>query len=130
MASRRANGQRSPTGQKPSISGTERDRKFAALQRRDGPDCQICKRPIDYTLPRNHRMAWSFDHHPTRWIDGGTWRIDNLRIVHQHCNTLLNDQVSRYNHRLNTMLERLWGWWTSRQYIPAWPALPPDQLGE
>lgn len=60
--------------------------KIDALRRRDGGLCQLCFRPIDFSLAgTNHRMAPSVDHIIPK-SKGGKGTRDNLRLAHACCN--------------------------------------------
>jgi HNH endonuclease len=70
--------------------------KRKRIRQRDGDDCWLCKKPIDFTLENDHAMRASLDHYvPRKW--GGSNRAENLRLAHQHCN------VSREHYRPETM---------------------------
>lgn len=55
---------------------------------RDGPDCTICREPLDRGIRVvNHPRAISFDHVVPR-SRGGLTQPGNLRLAHRVCNSL------------------------------------------
>ncbi len=69
------------------INRQRRDRLLRQLRVRDGDDCRWCLQPIDFDLPREDPMAWTFDHIRPH-TDGGTYARDNLQLMHGTCNHL------------------------------------------
>lgn len=63
-----------------------RGRKVTFLLARDGGNCTICGDPLDRKIknPR-HLLYVTFDHIVPR-SQGGTDKIDNLRLAHAKCN--------------------------------------------
>jgi 5-methylcytosine-specific restriction endonuclease McrA len=64
---------------------TTRDRlrkRIAALR----PDCHICGRPIDYSLPHLDPGEFVIDH-VVPLKRGGTDTIDNVKAAHRSCNS-------------------------------------------
>jgi 5-methylcytosine-specific restriction endonuclease McrA len=58
----------------------------AALGRRDGWRCHICRRKVNPALPYQHRRAGTRDHLiPIR--DGGDDSPGNLALAHRSCNS-------------------------------------------
>ena len=64
-----------------------RDNKVARLRERDGDDCWLCLKTIDFDLVPDHPMSKSLDHVIPRSA-GGTWADWNLRLAHRKCNTM------------------------------------------
>lgn len=63
-----------------------RRRVVAKLRERDGDNCQICGKPIDFTLTgTGSRRAPSLDHKVPRYA-GGSSGQSNLRLAHIRCN--------------------------------------------
>jgi HNH endonuclease len=61
--------------------------QIAALRRRDGDNCWICRQPIDFTITDlNDPMSRSRDHVIPR-MAGGPNTIDNKRLAHRKCNS-------------------------------------------
>lgn len=62
-------------------------RQVAILRQRDGDDCWLCLRPIDFTIADPAApMHYSRDHVMPRSL-GGDLAIANMRLAHQKCNT-------------------------------------------
>lgn len=58
------------------------------LMARDGSNCTICGEPLDRAEPtRGNGKAISFDHIVPR-SEGGSDRLENLRLAHRLCNSL------------------------------------------
>lgn len=71
-----------------------RAKSLAALHRvvaqlivRDGPNCQVCSKVIDFALPSNDEMGPSVDHRISQ-ANGGNSDMDNLQLAHRRCNSL------------------------------------------
>jgi len=68
---------------------TRRWRKLAATQRAKREACCYCQQPIDYTLPYNHRFAFTVAH----WLPVATHphlaeTASNIRgAAHRGCNS-------------------------------------------
>jgi hypothetical protein len=63
-----------------------RAERIEFLVDRDGPDCFLCRNPF------KEEVDITFDH----WIPqskGGTWHVDNLRLMHKRCNALKGDRM-------------------------------------
>lgn len=65
-----------------------REERIEALIKRDGPDCfhPDCGKPF------KTKEDITFDH----WIPqslGGTWDLENLRLMHKRCNALKGDRL-------------------------------------
>jgi 5-methylcytosine-specific restriction endonuclease McrA len=56
------------------------------LRARDGDDCWICDKVMDFTLPRDHPQAPTLDHVQPK-AAGGATVLANLRLAHgRPCN--------------------------------------------
>ena len=66
----------------------QRESKVAKIRERDGDNCHICGKIIDFTITdfAKNDLAVSSDHF-TPVSDGGSNHIDNLRLSHRICNT-------------------------------------------
>lgn len=66
------------------------------IVREYGPDCHICKEPIDLELARTHRFGLTVDHViPVN--KGGTDDMANLRPAHWICNVKKSDKMPESN---------------------------------
>jgi hypothetical protein len=75
-------------------SGWLRARLREAVAEVYGTDCCRCGRPIDMTLPGQHRDGPSFDHLELS-SEGGPDHFTNLRLAHLHCNRKQNGHGRR-----------------------------------
>lgn len=65
-----------------------REERIAIITERDGPNCYF----PDCGKPFIRQDDITFDH----WIPqskGGTWHVDNLRLMHKRCNALKGDRM-------------------------------------
>ena len=60
-------------------------KKRLRIYRRDKWVCQICMRPVNGRLKRNHPMSPTLDH-ITPFSLGGSDDFSNLRLAHNWCN--------------------------------------------
>jgi 5-methylcytosine-specific restriction endonuclease McrA len=61
-------------------------RQLAFLRRRDGDNCWLCLRPIDFTITADDDpMHYSRDHVVPRAL-GGDLGVANMRLAHRRCN--------------------------------------------
>jgi 5-methylcytosine-specific restriction endonuclease McrA len=74
-------------GGKPWASGKDKQRIKRALVRRDGRRCWICGGDINMNLIAPDGRAASIDH-KVRRRDGGSNRLENLRLAHIWCNVV------------------------------------------
>lgn len=58
----------------------------AALGKRDGWRCGICRRKVNPKLPYQHRLAGTRDH-LVPVAEGGDDSPANLRLAHRSCNS-------------------------------------------
>jgi hypothetical protein len=74
-----------------------REERIAFLRERDGDFCMHpdCGESLDFSIDyddENNRWAVTLDH----WnplSNGGTWDLDNLKLMHRKCNQLKGDMV-------------------------------------
>lgn len=83
---------RKKVGKYANISGSDGRRKRKSLLRRDGNICWICGESFDLDEvtgidihDSSHPRAMTLDHIITR-KDGGTNKLDNLKLAHRSCN--------------------------------------------
>ena len=57
------------------------------LVRRHGNLCHWCKTPVSMNVPAEHPLAPTREHLVPKSL-GGTGLVDNIAIVHRHCNHL------------------------------------------
>lgn len=62
----------------------------SVVYERDGWICQLCREPVDRTLPYPDPMSPSLDH-VIRLADGGGHLMDNVQLAHLHCNTVIKN---------------------------------------
>lgn len=83
-------GSRPPTPQ-PCRTNTRAWKKLAAAYRAEceaaGARCWLCPRPIDYTLPRNDRWAFTVDHLIPLALGGDCMDRTLFRPAHRRCNS-------------------------------------------
>lgn len=85
-----------------------RVRLVEALAQTYGTDCCRCHRPIDLTLPGNHRDGPSFDHLELS-STGGPDHFANLRLAHLHCNRANNGRIKIAQAARRHRARRHWG---------------------
>ena len=79
--------------------------RVAAVKASRAP-CYICGQSIDYTLPHNHKRAYTTGHLvPPRDAPHLALALSNLRPAHRDCNSRLGEQVHRGERRHS----RPWG---------------------
>jgi hypothetical protein len=74
-----------------------REDRIASLRERDGDFCMHpdCGEPLDFSIDyddEQNRWAVTLDH----WnplSNGGTWDLDNLKLMHRKCNQFKGDSV-------------------------------------
>lgn len=66
-------------------SAKVRKKKNLKIAERDGWVCQVCREPVDRTLPVGHVRSASIDHVVPRDEDGKT-EDGNLQLTHVECN--------------------------------------------
>jgi len=69
----------------PWASPKDKRRLKRALVRRDGTTCWICHGNINMSLEPGEAQAATIDH-VIRRRDGGSNRLENLRLAHNSCN--------------------------------------------
>jgi 5-methylcytosine-specific restriction endonuclease McrA len=62
------------------------------VMRTYGPNCHICQRPIDPSLPRTSKQGLTVDH-VIPLSKGGLDNIENLRPAHWSCNIKKSDKL-------------------------------------
>lgn len=65
---------------------------FEELVNRDGPDCSLCRKPVDLTVPFPHSKSPSVDHVMPRAL-GGTNAPENQALAHKGCNGAKRDRI-------------------------------------
>jgi 5-methylcytosine-specific restriction endonuclease McrA len=78
--------------------------KAAELRVRDGDSCWRCNRPMRFDGPPNCGKAATIEHLNPR-SKGGTWHIDNLRLVHVGCNRHLGARTPEQKERMRINVE-------------------------
>jgi hypothetical protein len=85
-------------------NGMSRAERIRHITKRDGPNCFFpgCGAPFD------SEEDITFDH----WIPqskGGTWHVDNLRLMHKRCNALKGDRMPNADGTLPPLPKELLG---------------------
>lgn len=85
-------------------NGLTRAERIEKITLRDGPNCFFpgCGKPFE------QEEDITFDH----WIPqskGGTWHVDNLRMMHKRCNALKGDRVPNEDGTLPPLPKELLG---------------------
>jgi 5-methylcytosine-specific restriction endonuclease McrA len=70
------------------MSGPENISKVDRLRARDGDNCWLCGKPIDFKAEPNSSQAWSVEHLLAQCFDGPD-RMENLVLCHPGCNRSL-----------------------------------------
>ncbi len=60
-------------------------RRRESLRLRDGDNCHICGKPIDFTMAGNTGLAATLDHIVPKY-KGGVNALSNLKLAHAECN--------------------------------------------
>lgn len=80
-----------------------------ALRARDGDDCQLCMRQIDFTLPNPHIWSASVDHiEPQSHALVPDHSLSNLRLTHLLCNSMRRDELDMTADHIRAATERRW----------------------
>lgn len=79
---------------------TYRKRTAALKAQRD--DCWLCRKPIDYTLPWNHKLAFTADHVQPRSKGGNLY--GEIRAAHRSCNSSRSNRVTTIQQPPKTAL--------------------------
>lgn len=84
--------------------------RIAALRQRDGDNCALCGKPIDFTLPRDgtrrvpgRSMGASVDHIVPR-AAGGSENLSNCQLAHGVC----NQRKGGKHNGVDYAVENLW----------------------
>lgn len=70
------------------VSGPDNLSKKDRLRARDGDNCWLCGKSIDFDAEPNSAKAWSLEHLLAK-EHGGSDRVENLVLCHPPCNRLL-----------------------------------------
>lgn len=62
------------------------ERKLRERLKAEGRPCYLCGQPIDYSLPKNHPMAFQLDHIVPRAKGGAVYDYNNAGATHRACN--------------------------------------------
>ena len=94
---------RQPFAFKPSPADRE------ALRVRDGDDCQLCMRTIDFTLTHPHLWSVSVDHiEPQSHALIPDHSLPNLRLAHLLCNSIRSDDTEMGAEHVRSATEMRW----------------------
>ena len=72
----------------------QRQRQIKRLRERDGDNCALCGAPMYFPEVRKPCRALATLDHIVPCFEGGSNRLDNLRLTHLRCNTLRRGQES------------------------------------
>ena len=81
------------------MSGPANISKVERLRARDGDQCWLCGKHIDFKAKPNSAKAWSVEHLLAQAF-GGNDRMENLVLCHPPCNRILKDRILRDKVRL------------------------------
>lgn len=70
----------------PRVSNGHRRRELRQWWKRQGLPCQICGRPIDYSLPSGHPWSFEVDEKVPVSRGGDPLSKDNTGPAHRECN--------------------------------------------
>lgn len=90
----------------PWVFGREKtQQRFEKLRERDGDNCQRCRRPMDFNLPRGHAQAPTIEHILPKSrggtsSKGGIGTLDNLCLCHGRCNAMAGDNTPEVQERM------------------------------
>jgi 5-methylcytosine-specific restriction endonuclease McrA len=73
------------------MSGPANISKVERLRARDGDQCWLCGKHIDFKATPNSAKAWSVEHLLCKTF-GGSDRLENLVLCHPRCNHVLADR--------------------------------------
>jgi len=82
-----------------------RQERVLELRRRDGDNCQRCRRPLRFDLPRGHDQAPSFHELAANPGDAALPPIDSQCLVHVRCNAAGADNTSEVTERVRRKSE-------------------------
>ncbi len=68
------------------MTSTQRAAAIAALFKRDGLDCWLCRREINPALQYPDKLSMTIDH-VIEQRNGGADDLENLRLAHNICNS-------------------------------------------
>lgn len=77
-----------------------RQQRFADLRVRDGDNCQRCRRPLRFEVPRGHDQAARFYDFAPGQSEGLLPPIENQCLVHVRCNSAGTDNTSEVTERV------------------------------
>ncbi|MGH7439836.1 MAG: HNH endonuclease, partial [Polyangiaceae bacterium] len=94
-------------------------RNVAALRKRDGWTCQLCREPLPDPPPKHpDEMSVTVDHIVPTWKDG-TDDLENLRLAHRICNMRRNGgELSPAQEQRNQKAAEYWAAWLSGKPKP------------
>ena len=70
------------------VSGPDNLSKVDRLRARDGDNCWLCGKPMDFAAEPNSAKAWSVEHLLAKG-HGGSEKPENLVLCHPPCNRRL-----------------------------------------
>lgn len=83
-------GKRKPN---PRVANGSARRALRQWWRRQGLPCQICGRPIDYSLPSGHPMSFEVDEKVPVSLGGDPLSKENTGPAHRSCNVWKSDMT-------------------------------------
>jgi hypothetical protein len=82
-----------------------RQERVLELRRRDGDNCQRCRRPLRFDLPRGHDQTPSFHELAAISGEGLLPPIESQCLVHVRCNAAGADNTSEVTERVRRKSE-------------------------
>jgi hypothetical protein len=73
--------------------------KVEQVRARDGDACWLCSGRLDFAAPPNSRKAPTLEHLVAK-ANGGSGRLDNLRLCHKGCNQHLGHRPKEEKLRI------------------------------
>lgn len=70
------------------MSGPDNLSKIDRIRARDGDNCWLCGKPMDFAAEPNSAKAWSMEHLLSK-AHGGSAKLENLVLCHPPCNRRL-----------------------------------------
>lgn len=70
------------------MSGPDNLSKIDRIRARDGDNCWLCGRAMDFAAEPNSAKAWSLEHLLSK-AHGGSEKLENLALCHPPCNRRL-----------------------------------------
>ena len=74
------------------MSGPDNLSKVDRLRARDGDNCWLCGKPMDFGAEQNSAKAWSVEHLLAK-CHGGSEKVENLVLCHPPCNRRLANRA-------------------------------------